>query len=459
LMAYIGGILAIGLVYLALPQLESLADKSFLTNWLFEPTLIITGLLLLVMVGVLAGFYPAWVLSRFKSVKVLKGAFKTSGQGTMLRKILVTIQFALSVLLLVATTIISSQLNFLRSHEKGYDSDQMLVLDFDWDGKVQQRIEYIKNTILEHPDVVSISASRAVPGDFFPNAGTTIEDPVGEMVHFGPAIYEVDDDFISNFNMTVIAGRSFSRDFPTDTTQSLMVNEAAAKLWGYDNPENIINKKFDQWDRKGKVIGVIKDFNYKSLHRDVEPLTLRHSNTYSNAKFAIKLSSKELGKTLAELEEQWIELAPHRPFLTHFVDDSFNKQYESDARFGKIFSIFSGLAIFIACLGLFGLTIYSVGQRTKEIGVRKVLGASVISIVSIMSKDFLKLYLLAIGVAIPISIYFLNKWLEDFAYRISLSWDLFLYSIVVTLLVALITMITKTIQAARANPVDSLRNE
>ncbi len=459
LMSFLGGAIAIGLCVFTVPFLERLADKQFAFTWLLAPEILVLFIVGLITVGVLAGLYPAWVLSRFKSVTVLKGAFKTSGHGVWLRKALVTIQFSLSIILLVATTIIGSQLDFMRNHDKGYDSDQMLVLNFDWDLKVQQNLEYVKRRFLEHPDVASISASRAVPGDFFPNAGTTIEAPTGEMINKGPAIFEVDDDFVPNFGMEVVAGRNFSRDFPTDTTTSLLVNEAAAKLWGYDNPEDIVGKPFDQWGRQGKVVGVIKDFNYKSLHQDVEPMTLRHSTNRNNSRLAMKLTSKEMGKTLADLEALWVELAPQRPFLTYFVDDSFNEQYEADERFGTMFTVFAGLSIFIACLGLFGLTIYTTAQRTKEIGIRKVLGASVASIVSLISVDFLKLYVIAMVLAIPTSLYFMKEWLANFAYSIPLGWELFALSALLTLMISLVTMSVRTLQAARANPVLSLRDE
>ena len=279
------------------------------------------------------------------------------------------------------------------------------------------------------------------------------------MENHGPAIYEIDNDFISTYDMKLVAGRSYSKDFPSDTTKSMIINESAAKLWGYNDPEKIIGKPFRQWGREGKVIGVVKDFNYVSLHSEVEPLTLRHSAIWNNSKFSLKLNSNNLSATLTELEERWNQLVPHRPFQYHFLDNKFNNQYEADERFGTVFSVFSGLAIFVACLGLFGLTIYSTSQRTKEIGIRKVLGASLSQIMSILSLDFVKLFLFSLIISIPLSWYLMSGWLDDFAYRITLGWEEFLIAIFVTFLVSFVTMSLKTIGAALSNPIEALRNE
>ncbi|MEO1253611.1 MAG: FtsX-like permease family protein, partial [Bacteroidota bacterium] len=295
---------------------------------------------------------------------------------------------------------------------------------------------------------------------FFPNAGTGIADPISnEIVYKGPAIYEVDEDFIPTYKMNMVAGRNFSEDFPLDSANALIVNESAARLYGYPNPQDIVGKSFAQWGRTGHVIGVVEDFNYVSLHDEVEPLSIRFGTQYNVSVISLKLKSSDFSKTLGELESIWGALVPHRPFDTRFVDQNFNVQYESDERFGMIFSIFSGLAIFVACLGLFGLTIYSTAQRNKEIGVRKVLGASTYRIVSLLSKDFLILFVIALLIAIPLSWYVMSSWLDGFAYRIALGFEVFAISAIVTLAVAFITMSFKTVNAALANPVDSLRDE
>lgn len=460
LITTIAAALAVVFIFIGHPTLESISGKTLPIDWLFSLQNIGIGILGILLIGIIAGSYPAFVLSNFKPITVLKGSFKTSSNGIWLRKSLVILQFSLSIILIAGATIVSSQLNFLRAYDMGFDSEQMLVIDYGYDGKVGQKLNYIKKQFLNHSDVEKVSASRATPGDFFPNAGTGVADPVsGEIVYKSPAIYEIDRDFIPTYSMKMVAGRNFSKDFLLDSINSLILNESAAKLFGYPNPEDIIGKSFEQWGREGKVIGVVENFNYVSLHDEVEPLSLRYGIWYNTSVLSLKLNSNDYSKTLSELEEIWYNVAPHRPFDTRFVDQSFNKQYESDARFGSIFTIFSGLAIFVACLGLFGLTIYSTAQRNKEIGVRKVLGASVGRIVTLLSKDFVRLFIISLVISVPLSWYVMNNWLDGFAYRIALGLEVYAIAAFITLIVAFLTMSFKTVKAALANPVDSLKDE
>ncbi|MEO9477164.1 MAG: ABC transporter permease [Cyclobacteriaceae bacterium] len=439
--------------------LETVSGKTLPIEWLVSYKNILIAFCAILTIGVIAGSYPAFILSRFKPIAVLKGSFKSSSSGIWLRKSLVVLQFSLSIILLAGTTIVSSQLDFLQSQDLGYDSDQMLVLNFGYDGVAQRKRAYIKQQFVNHPDVKKVSVSRAAPGDFFPNAGTGVADPAGEIIYKSPAIYEVDEDFIPTYNMKMAAGRNFSSDFPLDSANSLLLNEAAAKLYGYPNPDDIIGKSFSQWGRQGKVVGVVEDFNYVSLHEKVEPLSLRFGTKRNVSVFSLKLDSDNYTETLAELEDIWMKIVPHWPFNVHFLDQNFNKQYEADEKFGMIFAIFSSLAIFVACLGLFGLTIYSTAQRSKEIGIRKVLGASTSYIVGLLSKDFLKLFAIALVIALPLSWYLMQSWLDGFAYHIELGIGVYVISVSITLFVAFITMSIKTISAALSNPVESLRDE
>ena len=439
--------------------LEVLVGKTLPMQWLTSPSNILIGFLSVVALGLITGSYPAFVISRFKPIKVLKGSFKNSSEGVWLRKSLVILQFTLSVVLLVGTTIVYKQLSYLKSYDKGFDANQVLVVDYGWDPYVQRSLGYIKSELLKHHAVEGISASRATPGEFFPNAGTGIEGPDGEMVYHDPALYEIDEDFIPTYDMEIIAGRNYSREHPADSAISMILNEAAARLYGYVNPEEAVGKSFDQWGREGKVIGIVKDFNYLSLHQRVEPMALRYSTSTTTSRLSLKLNSDNYSQTLGELEALWNKLVPNYPFVAYFNDSNFNKQYESDERFGNVFTIFSSLAMFVACLGLFGLTIYSTNQRAKEIGVRKVLGASISSIVKLLSYDFIKLFVLSLLASIPISTFIMDKWLENFAFRTSFDWWVFLLAATITLIVSLITMSFRTVRAALSNPAHILKDE
>jgi putative ABC transport system permease protein len=353
--------------------------------------------------------------------------------------------------------IVYFQLGFMLAKNLGFDREQQLVIDFNWDGQVMENMETIKSEFMSLSEVVSIAGSRTVPGGHFPGAGTDIETSEGNMQNFEPFLYEIDFDFIPHYEIEVVAGRAYSREFVTDSLSSLMVNESAARSFGYANPADIIGKRFQQWGREGTIIGVVKDFNYISLHQAVAPLTLRYSQ-YGKY-LSMKVNATNMPQAISSIEQKWAAVAPHRPFLYTFLDESFNTQYESDIKFKKLFTLFSFLAILIACLGLLGLATYSAVQRTKEIGVRKVLGAEVSSIVKLLSIDFVKLVLIAILVATPFSWYVMDKWLHVYAYQIDVSWWIFALAGSIALAIALATVSFNAIRAARANPVDSLRTE
>jgi putative ABC transport system permease protein len=421
--------------------------------------MLLAYLLAPVLVGISAGIYPAWVLARFKPALVLKGKFQSSGKGIQLRQGLVVFQFSLSIALIACTAIVFSQLNHLRSHDLGFRQDQMLVIDYGGDGNINKNIEAVKAMLASNPAVTSISASRTVPGDFLPNATTVIESSNGDKLSFDPGIYEIDADFLPAYEIKMAAGRAYSKSFSTDSTQAIIINEAAAKMYGYANPADVVGKPFDQWGRKGMVIGVTKDFNYQSLHNKVEPLTIRIANFYSFNKLSLRVKSEHLSKTIAELGNTWATIAPTRPFLYSFMDKSFNEQYQQDVRFGEIFMTFGCLTIFIACLGLFGLATYSTEKRVKEIGIRKVLGASVANIVSLLSGDFVKLVLVAIVIATPFAWWGMNNWLNDFAYRVAIQWWIFGIAGLMAVVIALLTVGSLALKAATGDPVKSLRAE
>lgn len=457
LMVLLASILGLVLVMICLPTMRNITGKAFLSSEIFNVFSLSLYFGIALLTGLLAGLYPAFVLSNFKPSSVLKGVFKSSKQGTNLRKGLVIFQFSLSIALIASTVIVYFQLGFMLNKNLGFDQEQQLVIDFNWDGQVLDNMETIKSEFMNLQEVVSVAGSRTVPGSHFPGAGTDIETFEGSMENFSPFLYEIDFDFIPHYNIEVVAGRAYSREFVTDSVSSLLVNEAAARSFGYANPADIIGKRFQQWGREGTIIGVVKDFNYMSLHQAVAPLTLRYSQFGKYLSMKVKSSNMQQG--ISNIEQKWAELAPHRPFLYTFLDESFNTQYEADIKFRKLFTLFSFLAIFIACLGLLGLATYSAVQRTKEIGVRKVLGAEVSSIVKLLSIDFIKLVLIAIVVATPFSWYVMDKWLHVYAYQIDISWWIFALAGGIALSIALATVSFNAIKAARANPVKSLRTE
>jgi putative ABC transport system permease protein len=450
----------VSLIFVAVanPLMNTLTGKELAVikfiNWQTIPAFI--GILL--VIGILAGSYPAFVLSGFRPVQILKGISVANNSGVNLRKGLVVFQFSLSIILIAGTIIVYTQMNHLLDKDLGFDKEQMLVLDYNYDEAVNERSSALKAEMEANPAIISAAFSRSVPGGYFPNAGTTIQNADGEMQMQGQAIFQVGLDFITHFNMELVAGRSYSRDFPSDSTAALVVNEAAARQYGYANPADIVGKKFDQWGRSGEVIGVVKDFNFISLHRNIEPLTLPFE-AYASRYLSLKVKSDNMEKTVAEVEQLWKRLAPHRPCLYSFLDEDFDKQYQADFKFRKIFSAFSVLAILIASLGLFGLATYTAEIRTKEIGIRKVLGAEIASIVTLLSKDFIKLVLLAIVIATPVTWYVMNLWLEGFAYKVAIEWWIYPLAGIVAIVVAIATISSQAIKAAMLNPVNSLKSD
>jgi putative ABC transport system permease protein len=459
LLCLIAFALAIIFCSLALPVFNQLAGKVIAPHIFVHSGNLLALFVISLCIGVIAGLYPALVLSSFKPIRVLKGRYVSTAKGAFLRKGLVVMQFTISIVLIVGTIVVYRQLGYMQNQELGFKKEHMLAISFDRDADVQKNVEYIKHELASVPNVRSVTASSSLPASGNLNSAyTQIESKTSEMQAANMELYSIDYDFFKQFDIKVVAGRPFSRDFATDSTKAMIVNETAVKSFGYSSPQQAIGKKFSQWGREGTIVGVVKDFHFHSLHDEIKPLTMRIDPT-SVGLFAVNISSKSIPATIAALENKWKQLAPNRPWNYFFIDQEFNKQYKSEEQFGKLFFYFAGLAIFISCLGLLGLVSYSTVQRTREIGIRKVLGASVNGIVGMLSKEFLQLVLVSLVVAFPLAWFAMHKWLQDFPYRIDISWWMFALAGSLAVIVALATVSFQSVRAALVNPVKSLRSE
>jgi putative ABC transport system permease protein len=448
-------LITVALSALLLPVFNQLAGKVvspgiFSSAW---PVIILLGTA--VGIGLLAGIYPAMVLSSFKPVLVLKGRFSTSTKGSLLRKTLVVTQFTISIFLIIGTIIVYNQMDFMQNRDLGFSKDQMIVLDTNGDPAK----EAFKQAVQSLPGVKSTSLSSSIPGGGNAGAYSEIENKKGDLQIANLDLYFVDFDYLNQFKIKMVAGRGFSRDFlATDTAQAMILNEEAVKLFGYSTPEQAIGRRFKQWGREGKIVGVMKNFHFRSLQEKIKPLSMRVELRNLNL-VSVKVAGGNVKGTLAAIEAKWKELIPARPFSYFFLDEFFDRQYRAEQRFGKLFFNFAILAIFISCLGLLGLASYSTYQRTREIGIRKVLGATTSGIVNMLSKDFMKLVAISFVIATPLAWYFMHKWLENFAYKIDIQWWVFLLAGVLAMVVAISTISFQAIKAALSNPVKSLRSE
>ena len=453
-LAMIAFILSTGVCALLISPFNFLAGKIVSTGLFYHPGYILALFGIAVGVGLLAGIYPALVLSAFQPISVLKGRFATGAKGLLLRQSLVVLQFTISIGIIVSTFIVYQQLMFMRNQDLGFNNRQMLVIDSHGDPKRTA----LKEEISRMPNVLSTAMSSSVPGSGNPGAYSQVQNAKGDMQIANLDLYFVDYDYMKQYQMKMVAGRMFSRDYGTDTTHSMILNESAVKLFGYHSPADAIGRKFSQWGREGQIIGVVKDFHFRGLQNEIKPLSMRIEPDGCD-QISVNVTGKNLPATIAAIGDKWRSVIPNRPFSYTFADEIFDKQYRSEDRFGRLFLNFAILAIVISCLGLLGLASYATVQRTKEIGIRKVLGASVPRIVNLLSREFMLLVAIAFLIATPISWFYMNKWLKDFFYRIDISWWIFVMGGVLALAIALLTISFQAIRAAIANPVKALRSE
>ncbi len=447
-------VLTTALTALFLPFFNDMAGKTVSDGIFSNPGYI--GILLMISlgIGVLAGMYPAFVLSSFRPVSVLKGSFSTGTQGTLLRKGLVIAQFTISIALIIGTIVIYDQMQFMRSQELGFDKEQTLILET----SVSPSQTSLKHVLDNLPGVKSTSLGSAVPGGENNGAYSEIENKNGDMQVANLDAYFVDYDYMAQMGLKMVAGRGFSKDFVTDSTEAMVLNEKAVQLLGYSSPEDALGAKFDQWGRQGQIIGVVKDFHFKSLQQNILPMTVRIEPNNTNL-IAVKVSPENIPRTIASIKNTWQTILPDQPFDYYFLDEFFDRQYRTEERFGNLFLNFAALAILISCLGLLGLAAYSTLQRKREIGIRKVLGSTVAGVVNLLSKEFLKLVGIAFLIASPIAWFAMHYWLEDFAYHIQIQWWVFALAGGSALLIALLTVSFHAVKASLANPVKSLRAE
>lgn len=449
--------LSLGLAFIGLDWLNSFTYKNLSLNLFQQPILLIGLIGVSVFIGLLAGIYPAFIVSGFKPALTLKGQQGSiKGKGAI-RKVLVVSQFSISVVLLIATSITIQQLNYLNSRDLGFDKDQIITLNFF--RELQPTYDAFHNELLRSSAIKNAGRSSRIP------TGRLLDSQGSPRIANGDSLVNteittknvrVDEDFFPTYDIPVIAGRNFSKSVSTDDSLAFIINETAAKAYGLTTPEEGINKDFAYGGVTGKLIGVVQDFHFESLHQDIIPIVFHQGR--SNA-ISVKIAGNNIQEGLQQIEKVWNEFLPNRPFEYEFLDQRYRQLYETEQSQSQLFTIFSGLAIFIACLGLFGLATFNTLQRVKEIGIRKVLGASVPTILGLLSKEIVMLILIANLIAWPIAWIFMNKWLDTFAYHIEMNLLIYIVSGVIAVLVALITVSTQTVKAAMTNPSNTLRYE
>ena len=447
-------LVAIGMVYLFLPAFNNLAQKQLTLNIAGDASNLILLLGIILFTGLASGSYPAFMLSSFRPVNVLKkGKLQSGSGGFALRRILVVGQFTATIVLIIGTIVMYKQLNYIRNKDIGLNRDHVVVISMN--SELREGYRSFKNEVKQHPNVINVTAARRLPT----NIG-----------HMNPAYWEgkgpedyvtmtdasVDYDYFETLGMQIIQGRSFSEEYATDQ-ENYVLSEEAARITGLESP---VGKMFSCWEDEGKIIGIVKNFHASSLHNEIEPVIFTLSQRHGSHRYIfVKIRPDDISGTLAYLEKKAVEFAPNNLFEYSFLDDEFNRQYMSDQRRGDIYKYFTFLAIFVSCLGLFGMASFTAEQRTKEIGIRKVLGASIANIIILISRDFLMLLFVSNVIAWPIAYYLMTKLLNNYAYRTSIAAWVFIVSGMTAVFVALLTVCVKIVRVAYSNPADSLRYE
>ena len=460
MLCFAAAIIALLLTWAAIPWLNKVSGQELSFKTLLQAKILVPLILTPFIIGIVSGIYPALFMSSFQPVKTLKGLFKIGGSSISFRKVLVVTQFAISIILIITTFIVFQQLHFIQTQSLGFDKDRILTLNYT--SEVSKQYDAFRTDLMQNSSFKDVARSSRIPsGRLLDNMGASVMNgdslqPVVSDIKFVNSDY----DFINTFGIPLAAGRFFGRDYGTDTN-NYVINQAAVKAIGWKTDQDAVGKDFKYGNTKGQIVGVMKDFHFESMHQSIVPIVLTMfppTNSYYN-NVSIKIKGSNTSAAIAALERSWKKFFPETPFEYTFIDEKFDKLYQSEQRQASIFTAFACIAIFIACLGLFGLSAFAITQRVKEIGVRKVLGASVSGLVGLLSKEFLKLVAIAAVPAFLIAWYAMHNWLKDFAYRINIQWWVFVAAGLLAALIAFITVSFQAIKAATANPVKSLRTE
>ena len=464
MLSLVATLLAAMLAQLTLPLVNrAMGQQLEVTDtMLLSLPIVMAGVALLT--GLLAGFYPAMFLSRMKPIRILKGS-GTSGEksgGVGLRKVLVVGQFAVSVVLIIATVVVYKQLDFMQKKDLGLDKDHIVTMNFY--SPLSARYDGFRNEILADPSIKNIARSSRIPSgrllDSYGSASVQLAADSLEKSAVDLKTLTIDHRFVPTFDLGLAAGRNYREDKGVRQSASFIINEAAAKSIGWKNPQDAVDKRINYAGQDGHIVGILKDFNFESLHQGIQPMIMFIPSDSTNFNYlSVKLDGSNIPDALAHLESTWKQFLPQFPFEYNFIDEDFGRLYQAEQRQGRVFIGFAMLAVLVACLGLFGLTTFVAQQRVKEIGIRKVLGATTASLVGLLSKDFLKLVVVALVIASPLAYYFMEKWLQDFAYHIDIEWWVFVLAGFVAIAVAFFTVGFESMKAALANPVKSLRSE
>jgi putative ABC transport system permease protein len=455
LITFISCAVSIGLLLIIMPFYDHLLGYNLIVSWNSWPIyLFLAGVI--VVAGFLAGSYPAFFLSAFSPIQALKGKLKLGKGGSIFRQSLVVLQFSISVFLIIGTIIIITQMKYIKNKNLGYDESQTIVIPID-NNDFYDHMNTFKTELQNQPGIYSVSMMSGEPGGFYDLQAFKAEGKNDEILKFRSEY--ADFEFVRTLGLKIIAGRNFSSSFPTDTANSVLINHTASSLLGW-TPEQAIGKWIKNTIRDNtnrRIIGVVEDFDFLSLKQKMDALVISPSEDRRVA--VVKMKPGNIAGTLKIIRDEYNRVTPVYPFEYSFLDQKFDELYKTDIRQQTILSVFAGLAIFIACLGLFGLASFTATKRTKEIGVRKVLGSSTGNIVILLSKDLLKPVLIATCIAIPAGYVAMNNWLDNFAYRTPMHWWIFILAAFITILIALFTVSFKAVKAGLANPTDSLRSE